>query len=154
MTRDNEWKSYICTVKQWYVVTFFIRVIYIYANSPGLSGSVPLSRTGDQNSLIKGSLDQLPTKKTTIQSLFFPKFQNHLASYACITVSGFIFLRDARCSLQTKREENFLFEVPDRQIHVFPSKLIGGGRGNIFQIQNPALISIKRSPLPISMWLD
>ena len=66
MTRDNEWKSYICTVKQWYVVTFFIRVIYIYANSPGLSGSVPLSRTGDQNSLIKGSLDQLPTKKATI----------------------------------------------------------------------------------------
>ena len=33
------------------------------------------------------------------------KFQNHLASYACITVSGFIFLRGARCSLQTKRRE-------------------------------------------------
>ena len=41
MTRDNEWKSYIYTVKQWYVVTRFTRVIYIYANSPGLSVSLP-----------------------------------------------------------------------------------------------------------------
>ena len=44
-----------------------------------------------------GSLDQLPTKK--IQAKYLPKFQNHLASYACITVSGLIFLRDAHCSL-------------------------------------------------------
>ena len=36
---------------------------------------------------------------------YVPKFQNHPASYACITVSGFIFLHDARCSLQTKRRE-------------------------------------------------
>ena len=69
MTRDNEWKSYICTVKQWYVVTCFTRVIYIYANSPGLSGSLPLSRTGDQNSRIRGSLDQLPTKNYNLVSV-------------------------------------------------------------------------------------
>ena len=36
---------------------------------------------------------------------YVPKFQNHLASYACITVSGLIFLRDSHCSLQTKRRE-------------------------------------------------
>ena len=69
MTRDNEWKSYICTVKQWYVVTCFTRVIYIYANYPGLSGSLLLSRTSDQDSRIEGSLDQLPTKNYNLVSI-------------------------------------------------------------------------------------
>ena len=36
---------------------------------------------------------------------YVPKFQNHLAYYACITVSGLISLRDSHCSLQTKRRE-------------------------------------------------
>ena len=39
--------------------------------------------------------------------IFQNKFRNHLASYACITVSRFIFLCHARCSLQTK-ERDFL----------------------------------------------
>ena len=75
MTRDNKWKSYICTVKQWYVVACFTRVIYIYANYPGLSGSLPLSRTGDQDSRIKGSLDQLPTKKLQFSLHLFQNFK-------------------------------------------------------------------------------
>ena len=93
MTRDNEWKSYICTVKQWYVVTCFTRIIYIYANSPELSGSLPLYRTGDQNSRIKGSLEQLPTKNYNLVSV-------------CSKISkssGFLCLY-----------YGFLFEVPDR----------------------------------------
>ena len=93
MTRDNEWKSYICPVKQWYVVTCFTRVIYINANSPELSGSLPLYRKGDQNSRIKGSLDQLPTKNYNLVSV-------------CSKISkssGFLCLY-----------YGFLFEVPDR----------------------------------------
>ena len=45
----------------------------------------------------------------------FQKFQNHLASYACITVSGFIFMRDACCSLQTKRTVSSLLLLYKRE---------------------------------------
>ena len=38
----------------------------------------------------------------------FQNSKNHLASYACIKVSGFIFLCDACCSLQTKIREFLL----------------------------------------------
>ena len=80
----------------------------IYANSPGYRANLPLSRTADQNSRIKGSLHQLPTKNYGFKlHIFQNKFRNHLASYACITVSRFIFLCHARCSLQTK-ERDFL----------------------------------------------
>ena len=114
MTRDNEWKSYICTVKQWYVVACFTRVIYIYANYPGLSGSLPLSRTGDQDSRIKGSLDQLPTKKLQFSLHLFQNFKiiwllmlvlQFLASFSRV-------MHVVRC--KQKRKKNFLFEVPGR----------------------------------------
>ena len=78
------------------------------------------------------------------QNSKIPKFQNHLASFACITVSGFIFLRDGSCSLQTNRREfllcysyisesligwvfNHLKSLIDR---VFPRNCsVGGGGG-------------------------
>ena len=82
---------------------------------------------------------------------YVPKFQNHLASYACITVSGFIFLRGAHCSLQTKRREflpcysyisesligwvfNQLKSLTDRS-RFFHKIGVGGGRGMGGQIK-------------------
>ena len=74
---------------------------------PTLQDYLGVSRTGDQNSRIKGSLDQLPSKNYNLVSIC-SKISKSSGFYACITVSGFIFLRDAHCLLQTKKEEKFL----------------------------------------------
>ena len=111
MTRDNEWKSYICTVKQWYVVTCFTRVIYIYANSPGLSGSLP------------HGWPKLPDKRkfgsVALKKLQFSLhlFQNFKIIWLLMLVLQFLasfswVMHVVRC--KQKKKKNFLFEVPGR----------------------------------------
>ena len=128
MTRDNEWKSYICTVKQWYVVTCFTRVIYIYANSPELSGSLPLSRTGDQNSRIKGSLDQLPTKNYNLVSVCSKISKS--SGFLCLYY-GFWLHFLAWCTLfvanKKRRKISCLKSLIDRSTFFPRSWSVGGG---------------------------
>ena len=130
MTRDNEWKSYICTVKQWYVVTCFIKVIYIYANSPELSGSLPLSRTGDQNSRIKGSLDQLSTKNYNLVSVCSKISKS--SGFLCLYY-GFWLHFLAWCTLfvanKKRRKISCLKSLIDRSTFFPRSRSVGGGRG-------------------------
>ena len=130
MTRDNEWKSYICTVKQWYVVTCFTRVIYIYANSPGLSGSLPLSRTGDQNSRIRGSLDQLPTKNYNLVSVCSKISKS--SGFLCLYY-GFWLHFLAWCTLfvanKKRRKISCLKSLIDRSTFFPRSWSVGGGGG-------------------------
>ena len=111
MTRDNEWKSYICTVKQWYVVTCFTGVIYIYANSPGLSGSLP---HGWPKLPDKRKFGSVAHKKLQFSLHLFQNFKiiwllmlvlRFLASFSC--------MMHVVCYKQ-KKKKNFLFEVPDR----------------------------------------
>lgn len=82
----------------------------------------------------------------------FQNIQNDQASYACITVSGFIFLCDAHCSLQTERKKflpcysytsesliglvcNQLESLTDRST-LFPQNcLVKGGGGVGIQIE-------------------
>ena len=128
MTRDNEWKSYICTVKQWYVVTCFIKVIYIYANSPELSGSLPLSRTGDQNSRIKGSLDQLSTKNYNLVSVCSKISKS--SGFLCLYY-GFWLHFLAWCTLfvanKKRRKISCLKSLIDRSTFFPRSWSVGGG---------------------------
>ena len=51
----------------------------------------------------KRKFESVAHKKLRFKLHMFPN-----SSYACITVSGFIFLHDTCCSLQTKRRESFL----------------------------------------------
>ena len=111
MTRDKEWKSYIYTVKQWYVVTCFTRVIYIYANSPGLSGSLP---HGWPKLPDKRKFGSVAHKKLQFSLHLFQNFKiiwllmlvlRFLASFSCVM--------HVVCCKQ-KKKKNFLFEVPDR----------------------------------------
>ena len=123
--------------------------VSIYANSPGLSGSLPdtevISRSRVPKTTILKEVWISCPEKTKIYAPYVPKFRNHLASYACITVSGFIFLHDACCSLQTNRREfllcypyisesligwvfNHLKSLIDRSTF-FPRNCLGGERG-------------------------
>ena len=129
MTRDNKWKSYICTVKQWYVVACFTRVIYIYANYPGLSGSLPLSRTGDQDSGIKGSLDQLPTKNYNLVSIC-SKISKP-SGFLCLYYSFWLhFLGWCTLFVENKKRRKIscLKSLVDRSTF-FPRNWSVGGRG-------------------------
>ena len=125
MTRDNEWKSYIYTVKQWYVVTCFTRVIDIYANSPGLSVSLPHRWTKLPD---KRKFGSVALKKLQLSLHLFQNFKiiwilmlvlRFLASFSC--------MMHVVCCKQ-KKKKNFLFEVPDRSTF-FPRNWSVGGRG-------------------------
>ena len=56
----------------------------------------------------KRKLTLVAHKKLRLKLHMFQNIQNHQASYACITISGFIFLRDAHCLLQTERKKFLL----------------------------------------------
>ena len=126
MTRDNEWKSYICTVKQWYVVTCFTRVIYIYANSPGLSGSLP------------HGWPKLPDKRkfgsVALKKLQFSLhlFQNFKIIWLLCLYYGFWLHFLAWCTLfvanKKRRKISCLKSLIDRSTF-FPRNWSVGGRG-------------------------
>ena len=56
----------------------------------------------------KRKLTLVAHKKLRLKLHMFQNIQNHQASCACIMVSGFIFLCDAHCSLQTERKKFLL----------------------------------------------
>ena len=87
----------------------------IYADSPRLSRNlldtepIPCSPVEVTKKLPdKRKLTLVAHKKLRLKLHMFKNIQNHQASCACITVSGFIFLCDAHCLLQTERKKFLL----------------------------------------------